>query len=646
MRTPTFFALLIAASITGMNWAIAGVGDPQLGTDHVWYPGELATSTFERLFTAQATAFEHVTGRPPVSDEDFALAAWMWRNTHYAHGEEGKQNLWGGGFTSGDTTTRDYWTGMYAHGFGLCGTTHAQWTAELNALLGPQRSRTVGVAGHNACEVLLTGGAYGDGQWALLDHDLSTVIFDPAGKRLLSIDEVRQDLKRLIDPNFKPERQRGWPLGGLHPDDPKAYSAFRVVEHLPGYAGPPPMVHLRKGESLKRYYRPGLDDGETFVFWGRNYNQRGIPGPERNRTWINQPDNFRDFPNGSGYKPGQFRYGNAVYTYQPDFENGGYREGVIEEADRHLIFEFQSPYIIAATPPDDSDWGIYKENCRNGLIISYSSSKEIPVSVSVDRGTTWQAASFSKQEGGFHADLTDAVKGYRQYWLKLAANPTDLQGTDLKVVTVCQANPATFPKLSENGSRISYAASSKALVSAGPTKPHAAANIIAGGFDTPRVTLAIEPPRGQLATHIHAVAHVASSNPPNPEFKYQIDYSTDDGASWQPLVKDWRIERSHTEPKDFWSQSFCYGSLKLPKPTSRPVQIRFRNDGGKRYLRAEAHLASQVENTSPLTVTFCWSDDAGENRTHRYHIDRKSNDKWEIDTKANVEMQWVEMRAE
>src|SRR5437588_8358230 len=47
---------------------------------------------------------------------------------------------------------RDYWTGLFAHGFGLCGTTHAQYCAEIDELLGHCRSRCVGVTGHNSVE--------------------------------------------------------------------------------------------------------------------------------------------------------------------------------------------------------------------------------------------------------------------------------------------------------------------------------------------------------------------------------------------------------------------------------------------------------------------------------------------------------------
>ena len=37
------------------------------------------------------------------------------------------------GFLKGDAN-REYWTGLFAHGYALCGTTHAQWCAEMNAL--------------------------------------------------------------------------------------------------------------------------------------------------------------------------------------------------------------------------------------------------------------------------------------------------------------------------------------------------------------------------------------------------------------------------------------------------------------------------------------------------------------------------------
>src|SRR5262249_50446101 len=58
------FTLLATASVR------ADVGDPQVRTDHPWYPGELACSTFEALFTAQAELYQRVVGAGPQTDED------------------------------------------------------------------------------------------------------------------------------------------------------------------------------------------------------------------------------------------------------------------------------------------------------------------------------------------------------------------------------------------------------------------------------------------------------------------------------------------------------------------------------------------------------------------------------------------------
>src|SRR4051794_8617541 len=195
-------ALLVAAvAVSGLP-ARADVGDPQIRTDHPWYAGELACSTFDRLFATQAADYRRVAGAAPATDEQKALASWFWRNTHYYHGEEGKQDLFGRGFAHDSNWTREYWTGLFAHGFGLCGTTHAQWSAEMEHLLGHVRGRSAGVEGHSSFEVFLTGGPYGPGKWVLLDHDISTVIFDPTGARLLSIPEIKADIKRLTDRAF------------------------------------------------------------------------------------------------------------------------------------------------------------------------------------------------------------------------------------------------------------------------------------------------------------------------------------------------------------------------------------------------------------------------------------------------------------
>src|SRR3954453_20852217 len=163
--------IIVRSIVVGLICAVScaawgSSGDPQVKTDDLWYPGELSCLTFERLFKTQAELYERVTGRKVASDEDKALASWYWRNLHYWHGEEGKCNLFGHGFNQTDWN-REYWSGLFAHGFSLCGPTPSQWTAEMDALLGHCPSRAVGVTGHNSFEVFLTGGAYAQGKWAL-----------------------------------------------------------------------------------------------------------------------------------------------------------------------------------------------------------------------------------------------------------------------------------------------------------------------------------------------------------------------------------------------------------------------------------------------------------------------------------------------
>jgi hypothetical protein len=630
---PFLVVLLVTAQLR------ADVGDPQIRTDHPWYPGELACSTFERLFATQAALYERVTGIKPTTDEDKVLAAWLWRNTHYWHGEEGVEDLWGKNFAGGgDMRMREYWTGLFAHGFGLCGTTHSQWVAEMEALLGHGRGRAVGVEGHNSFEVFLTGGPYGTGRWALLDHDISTVIFDRGGKRLLSVAEVSKDWKRLTDRAHAPERQRGWLVCGLDASDGSSYRRYEVAEYLAGYSGPPPVVHLRRGETLRRYLRPGLEDGKTFVFWGRNYNTGGVPGPERSQTWVNQPDKMHGSRTGTPHRPGQARYANAVYTYRPDFASGDYREGVLSEDGGQVTFEFYTPYVIAATPPNTKPWGIYDKGCRNGLVLR--GRADCAVSVSTDQGKTWQDCG--KLRDGL--DLTDRVKGRRQYFLRLHAGAKALAKSGLTITTVCQANGSVLPRLKDNGSRVDFLASGRAVVSAGPNLPQAQAHVVAGKIGSPTGTLELATPRGEKAVAVYAAAHVHSGNPPRPEVKYQIDLSTDGGKTWRPLVKDWTVTRRGEEPKDFWSQSLCWGSSELDGKAPSSVRVRFRNDGGRPYLRCETHLVYRTPGSDATKVTFAWEDDRGPHRAAHVFAAApgQSPAPWNVPTGRNVVTRWVE----
>ena len=640
MRRLILFAFVALCLALTCGHARAAAGDPQVKTDDLWYPGELAFSTFDRLAKTQARVYARVTGKPVATDEDKALASWLWRNAHFAHGEEGCGNYFGTGYKDGGWN-REYWHGLFAHGFGLCGTTHSQWSAEVQVLLGPCRGRVVGVSGHNSFEVWLTGGAYGDGRWALLDHDISTVIYDDAGERLLSIAEVMADLNKYKDPYFRPQRQHGWRVAGLHDGDAGAYSSFRTVEYNGGYAGPPPTVHLRRGEALRRYLEPGLAGGKTFVFWGRNYTSRGVPGPARDRSWVNQPEKMFNSKNGTGWMEGRVRFANAVYTYTPNFKDGSYRQGVIDAGDDHVTFEFYSPYVIAATPVGNGPWSVYEKGGTNGLVIH--GKADCPVAVSIDQGRTWHDAG-SAHDG---LDLTDAVKGGNQYWLRFGAAAKALAGAGLTIRTVCQANVAVIPRLHDGVNRVTYFASGRAITSAGPNLDQAAAHVVDGKIGSANVTLELKPPRGERAVTAYAASWNLSAAPPSPT-TYRIDYSADGGKSWRPIVKDWRIIQRPPEPGDWWSQSFTFGGADV-EPTRDAVRLRFTNDGRRSYRKVEGHLLYEVADPTPVTVTFAWRQgEAGPVKTtsHEYPAHTAAEDAtWSFDPGADVRTVWVEYSA-
>jgi hypothetical protein len=430
--------------------------------------------------------------------------------------------------------------------------------------------------------------------------------------------------------------QHGWLVCGLHPDDGGVYAAYRVAEYLSGYSGPPPMIHLRAGETLRRYFEPGLEDGKPFVFWGRNYNTGDIPGPERSHTWVNQPEKMYQSKSGAGYKPGQVRHANAVYIYRPDFRGNTYKEGVIDETDNQVTFAFYTPYIIAATPPNAKPWGIYDAGCKNGLVLH--GQAQCGVAVSTDQGKTWRDC------GNFTdgLDLTDHVKGHRQYFLRLHTGAKQLRDSGLTVRTVCQVNSAVLPRLKDNGTKVNFAAGGTAVVSAGPNLPQAEAHVVAGKIGSPKVTLELATPRMEPITALYAAAHVHSSSPPSPAVRYQIEYSLDAGKTWQSVVKDWSIPRSDQEPQDFWSQSLCWGDTSLEDHNANKVLVRFHNNGGKTYGRCEAHLVYRLPKNDDTRVTYAWNDNGGERTASHVFADAEAVTSWTVPTGQNVRTRWVE----
>jgi hypothetical protein len=642
--------------------------EPQVKTDHPWFPGELSCSTFERLFATQAALYERVTGRKADNDEDKALASWYWRNLNFYHFHNPEEPTWidaaaPGKRPAGDEV-RDYWTGLFGYGFAICGANHAQWTAEMEYLLGHCRSRAMGVSGHNAFEAFLKDPQYGPGgDWASLDSDLSSVVFDDARnpKRLLSLwnlafkdrppgrtPRTAEEQEAMFDNEGAPDANRGWFISGLHfpsrdctdarnSDLMHVHKDVRVGEVLSGYAGVPPLVALKRNETFRRFLQPGLG-GTDYAYWGSNPMAGGIPGPARDATWCVKPEAmFRATRHG---KNGTARYGNAVFTYEPNFADGSYRDGVIAEDAGSVTFFFQSPYAVAAIPAAahraEHD-AVDRDGTTGGLVLS-ATQANCPVRISTDAGRTWSAPVLLQDR----LDLTDVAKGFRSYRLQFQAAPAALAGKGIVIRTVCMANDRTMPHLKDGGTTVEFAATGKAVFSTGVSEAEAAAFITAGGFGQKTVEFTVPAPGGRPILEIYASGWVASGVPPDPKVPYAIDYSTDDGRTWKPIVKDWRIELLGYQAADWWSQSFCYGSRDVAAEKATTVKVRFSNPENI-YRRAQVELVYDTGDRRPVEVTFDWSD-AGQPRSAKHVFDPGRPAAWTIPTGKDVVTKWVEMR--
>jgi hypothetical protein len=73
------------------------------------------------------------------------------------------------------------------------------------------------------------------------------------------------------------------------------------------------------------------------------------------------------------------------------------------------------------------------------------------------------------------------------------------------------------------------------------------------------------------------------------------------------------------------------------------VQVRFRNDGGKRYLRAEAHLVYATSGRDATKVTFNWTDSTG-THTESHPADAGGAAGWDLATGREVQTRWVEFQ--
>lgn len=613
-----------------------GVGDPQLMTDHPFWQGELACSTFERLARNQADIYSRVTGRKADNDEDKALASWYWRNTHYFHctllpePDIFKQGA--------NEVVRDYWAGLFSYGHSMCQETHFQYTAEMEYLLGHARARAVHVEGHTSFEVWLTGGAYDKGKWVLLDTDITTVCFDKEQKALMSIEELTKADRRQLLTNRAAQDNRGWLPELAAGDGVGTYTKISVYSLLCGCAGAPPMVNLRPGETLRRFPRPGLGAGEkgTLVFWGICVD--GLDGPNRHITYVTDPStcfNATKRPRQENDPNRRGRFGNAVFTYKPDFKSGSYKEGAAAEDDASVTFGHCSPFVIACKPA--------KKNCFDpgatlGLVLS--GKADCKVCVSTD-GMKSFSDPVDFKDG---LDLTDLVKGHYQYWLKLMASPASLAGKDVTIKTCCMANGYVMPHLKAGGTQVTFNASGLAAETIGPQAEAISKHIVDGSLAKPSFTVKLKSPHGEKIRTVCWAVRSPTGCPPKPEIAFRAEYSKD-GKEWKVLRDGWRIVPPVPyQAPDTWSQSFFYGTQDITDADAREIQVRISNNLGKAYQMGQFSVLYETKNAAQTKVAFGW-DEGGQEKTaeHVYPAGASMDASWKIETGTEPKLKWVEM---
>jgi hypothetical protein len=629
--------LVLCRGIVASESYTGGVGDPQLMTDHPFYKGELSCSTFERLFATQAGQYSRITGRKADNDEDKAIASWFWRGTHYVHCSLlGEPDVFAVGKPE---VVREYWAGLFSYGHGMCQETHYQYTAEMEELLGHCHSRAVGLEGHTSFEVFVAGADYGKGKWVLLDQDINTVCFDKEQKLMMNIEEIKKTPRGEYTTRRAAKDNRGWLPELCAGDGGLYYSGTKFDAPLSGYSGAPPMVNLRPGESLRRFPRPGLGAGPngTLVYWGNSLD--GMKGPNRHTAYTNDPTNFFNAtarPRSEPDPAKRARYGNAVFTYTPNFEDDSYKAGVAAEDNSSVIFEHNSPFVIAAKPIQKCN----QPGCTLGLVIKGKASCK--VSISTDAMKTF-SEPVDLTDG---LDLTDLVKGHYQYWLKFGAPAKDLAGKEISVMTCCMANGYVMPQLKGDGAQVTFNASGLAVETIGPQADAIAKNIVDGAMNKDNFTVKMKTPHGEKIKTVCWAVRSPTGCPPKPDLAFKAEYSAD-GKTWKVLRENWHVNPPDPyKPPDTWSQSFFYGTKDIGDEGLSEVLVKVSNNLGKTYQMGQFSLTYETPNTGSTKVTYCWEED-GKQKTaeHGYAPGAKMDSSWKIDTGKDPKLLWVEMTA-
>lgn len=646
-RLTAVFLMAGAASLR------AGVGDPQIKTNHPYYQGELSCSTYERVAeSSEALLASLPGGRRPKTDTERLVALWAWRVMHHQHADGNDVFIGPGARLAGAdgwTFCRDGLVGLFSHSTGLCYSIHAQFTPFVQKMTGDWRAAAASlVPGHTSFE------GYTDGKWRWADMTCGSMFFeDRASFNALGI----QDMIDRGAAWCKEDARRG-PLGlALMPFGDSFFPKFKEEDGKQkffGYLGMPIAYHLRAGESFTRWHTPAGDDGVEAI-WSMDYKKghsQGVKyhGMHRRETFLNYgpPGNGnRGRPAGDGAKY-PFNYScKGAFVYAPDLSDPEeYREGLWSEsgsttaggwlhasrAEGEAVFVHGSPYQIAAhvKGAPDRNWAVKTDACDLTALLSGTAQGTVPVSISLDNGRTWEDVGTA--EGAFSIDFSDRVKGRFQYLLRLKLGAAaGLRAMQLR--TVVQVGPAVFPQLKGGGSEVTFRPGGLGVVHGGPYRQKAL------GFHDPGNSsgewTAFRIPVPGPVRSVHGVASSGGKRGP-----LCVETSVD-GKTWDRVMGPYTLEPGDKRSlnSSIWGNgtlALMWGAKEYPDATSKAGWVRFQNMGALEQAAVEVYATYEVPATRDLKVTFGWTDAAGPHTASTvFDGSRKDKDQvWKIPTGA------------
>ena len=379
-RSSVVLALASLAALLVPLRAFASSADPQLKTDHPWYPGELSCSTFDRLFATQADLYKRVTGRDVNTDEDKALAAWYWRNRTTPTARRGRTTA------SPPGSTRPSGTASTGPG---CSPRVRPVRHDPRAVVGRDRgaARPRPRARRRRQRAQQLRGL--PDRWPLRRRASGRCSTTTSRRSIFRPDGGRFAVDRRDRPGpeaaERSELQARAParLAGLGACTTTTRRGIRLATARPSTLrlrrpapdGPPP---ARRDAAPVPPARAGRRQ-DVRLLGHATTAPAASPARSATATWVNQPEKMYGSQDGTGHHDGQVRFANAVYTYAPDFadERLQGRSDRRGPRPRHVRVLHALRHRRARRPNDES-WGIYKPGGRNGLVLHGTATCPVP----------------------------------------------------------------------------------------------------------------------------------------------------------------------------------------------------------------------------------------------------------------------------